>query len=287
MKKVLVTGASSGIGRSITEYLSVQNYTIFAGARKEDDISSLNSLKNVTGVLLDVTNQNHIDNVIEKILSMGDLDVLINNAGVGVAGAIIELDIDDLQHQMNVNLFGSIRMIKACFPLLKVSKGQIINVSSLNGHIVSPFGSPYVMSKFAMEGMTEALQIELKKFGIKVSTLNPGYFKTDIITKMKDQAQILIDKSNNYKEEFMYIQDQYEKMPNARDPMIIAKLTQNILEASKPHSRYLIASKDEQKWTYNAILTRLIELNLSTEEPWSTELLKEYLEKIQLKLKSS
>jgi NAD(P)-dependent dehydrogenase (short-subunit alcohol dehydrogenase family) len=143
-KAVLITGASTGIGRNMAETLAAEGHFVYAGARKQADLDELNAIDNIQAIRLDVTVQEEIDAAVETIKSEGrGLYGLINNAGVLVAGPLIEIDEEDLQFQMDVNVFGPYRVTKAFAPLIIESKGRISTTGSISGILSGPFFGAY------------------------------------------------------------------------------------------------------------------------------------------------
>ncbi|MHA2105841.1 MAG: SDR family NAD(P)-dependent oxidoreductase, partial [Candidatus Hodarchaeales archaeon] len=210
MKNVLVTGASSGIGRAISEFLAI-DYQVFAGVRQQKDFEELNEINNVIPLILDITDQSNIKAAFNEIESLGGLYSLINNAGIIVPGSLLEMDIVDLQKQFEINLFAPLTLIQTFFPLLRKSKGKIINIGSLNGFLISPIsGGAYTMSKFGVEAMTEILIAELHKFDIQVCVVDPGQYQTSVFDKIKTRVQELITTTDYYVDEYEQILEALE-----------------------------------------------------------------------------
>jgi NAD(P)-dependent dehydrogenase (short-subunit alcohol dehydrogenase family) len=171
-KAVLVTGASSGLGRSMTEMMAAQGYFVYAGARKDKDIEELNAIENVQAVRLDVTKQAEIDAAVKIITDAGrGLYGLVNNAGVLVMGPLIEIDEKEFNFQMDVNVYGPYRVTRAFAPLIIESRGRIAIIGSISGILSSSTWGPYAMSKHAMEAYGDAPKDEMKRFGVKVSLI--------------------------------------------------------------------------------------------------------------------
>ncbi|MEM1370970.1 MAG: SDR family NAD(P)-dependent oxidoreductase [Pseudomonadota bacterium] len=186
-KAVLVTGATSGIGRSTAELLAKQGYFVYAGARKDADMAKLNKIENTLAVRLDVTNQEQIDAAVARIEKEGrGLWGVVNNAGVNVVAPLVAAREDEFQFLFNVNVFGVHRVTKAFAPLVVASKGRIVNVSSISGILSGPNYGMYSASKHALEAMTDALASEMEPFGVHVSAVNPGNFASEIgLTRCK------------------------------------------------------------------------------------------------------
>ena len=178
-KVVLVTGASSGLGRSIASTLSKKGYKVFGTSRKQQSNSDFEMLT------LDVTSDESVKSCVSTIMDKtGRIDVLINNAGFVITGAQEELSIDESKSQFETNFFGVLRMVNAILPIMRKQKsGQIINMGSIAGVIPVPFQGTYAASKAALLLYTDALRQEVKGLNIKVSIVEPGYFSTEILTK--------------------------------------------------------------------------------------------------------
>ncbi len=176
----LVTGASSGMGESIAVALQKEGYQVYAAARRTDKMEHLIE-QGIRTISLDVTDDNsmkHVINTIEKEEKM--VDVLINNAGYGSFGALEDVPISEAKRQFEVNVFGLARLSQLVIPKMRESRhGAIINISSIGGKLGEPFGSWYHASKFAVEGLTDSLALELAQFNIKVIAIEPGAIKTE------------------------------------------------------------------------------------------------------------
>lgn len=240
-KWILITGASTGIGRACAEYLAQNGFKVYAGARKQEDIIELDSIDNITSLKIDVTDYASIKNATNQIKeNKSGLFGLINNAGIAKGGPLMEIPVEELQHQFNVNLFGIHRVTKACFPLLLESKGRIIMMSSNSGFFASPFFGPYNSSKFALEGYSDSLRRELALFGVKVVIIQPGRIKTPIWDKGED---LLHKFDGTMFENFIRELGTYaiEKGKNdSLDPNEVAKLVFEGLTKEKPKTRYMI-----------------------------------------------
>lgn len=187
-KVVLITGASSGIGQATAYNLMEKGFRVYGTSRK---ISAENTIKakECSGFLkmipLDVCSEESVNNCVNYILEREiSIDILINNAGFGIAGSVEDTSPEEALKQFDTNFFGSLRMCRAVLPKMREQKnGLIINISSVAGLISVPYQSMYSASKYALEAMTEALRIEVKPFGIKVSMVEPGDTKTGFTDK--------------------------------------------------------------------------------------------------------
>lgn len=191
MKTVLVTGASTGIGEDAALTLAREGYRVIAGVRRTEDGEALKvkSKENLEYQILDVTNPDQIVNIAEYLKKNGGLDVLINNAGIAVAGPLEFISMDQMRKQFEVNVFGLLAVTQACLGMLRESKGRVVNVGSISGKLASPFVGPYAASKFAVEAMSDSLRMELQEWGIQVSLIEPGPIKTPIWEKSKANSE--------------------------------------------------------------------------------------------------
>ncbi|HSD08443.1 SDR family oxidoreductase [Flavobacterium sp.] len=177
-KVVLITGGSSGIGKSIGEFLHYKGFVVYGTSRNPERITdSVFPL-----IALDVRNVDSIRlAVAEVITASGRLDVVINNAGVGITGPLEEIPTEEIKNNFETNLFGPIEVMKAVLPQMRKQKsGLIINVTSIAGYMGLPYRSVYSASKGALELITEALRMEVKSFGIQITNVAPGDFATNI-----------------------------------------------------------------------------------------------------------
>ena len=181
-KAVLVTGASTGIGRNIAERLASEGYFVYAGARKGRDIEALSQIENIQGVRLDVTIQADIDAAVETVRDGGrGLYGIVNNAGVVVMGLLAETDESELDFVFDVNVYGPYRIVKAFAPMIVESKGRISNISSMAGINSPPAYGVYSMSKHALEAFTDSLEFEMGTVGVRVSVVEPGPYNSKAI----------------------------------------------------------------------------------------------------------
>lgn len=177
-KVVLITGGSSGIGKSVGEYLHQKGFTVYGTSRNPQRVE--NSIFPL--VALDVRNTDSIKKAVVEVISRsGRLDVVINNAGVGITGPLEEIPSEEIKNNFETNLFGPIEVMKAVLPQMRLQKsGLIINVTSIAGYMGLPYRSVYSASKGALELITEALRMETKSFGIHITNVAPGDFATNI-----------------------------------------------------------------------------------------------------------
>jgi NAD(P)-dependent dehydrogenase (short-subunit alcohol dehydrogenase family) len=177
-KVVLITGGSSGIGKAIGEFLFHKGFTVYGTSRNPEKVT--NSLFPL--IALDVRNSESIVHAVEKVISISKrLDVVINNAGVGITGPIEEIPISEIKNNFDTNFFGPIEVIKAVLPQMRSQNlGLIINITSIAGYMGLPYRGVYSASKGALELITEALRMEVKSFGVQITNVAPGDFATNI-----------------------------------------------------------------------------------------------------------
>lgn len=179
MNSVLVTGAARGIGKALCLRLAQQNWQVYAGVRKLSDGEALAAEDSrIVPVLLDVTNPDHIA-ALDGVLPT-DLTAVVNNAGIVADGPVELLDLDTLRNQFEVNVFGALAVTQAVLPRLRATRGRIVFISSLSGRISTPGTGAYNSSKFALEGLVDALRVELRPWHIRTSLIEPGPIATDL-----------------------------------------------------------------------------------------------------------
>ncbi|MDR1115061.1 MAG: SDR family NAD(P)-dependent oxidoreductase, partial [Tannerella sp.] len=168
-KVVFITGASSGIGRATALLLAKHNYTVYGAARRIGRLTELES-QGVKPVVMDVTDEISVSAAIDEVIgNEGRIDVLINNAGYGEYGAIEDVSMENARKQMDVNLFGLARVTQLVVPHMRKQKsGKIVNITSIGGKVATPMGGWYYASKFAVEGLSDSLRLEVRQFGIDV-----------------------------------------------------------------------------------------------------------------------
>jgi len=256
MKNILITGTSSGFGKATADYLSKLGYNVVGTSRNPDKIQSNHNM-----IQLDVTDDESVGIVVKKALEiMGSIDVLVNNAGYGLAGSIEETTIEEAKKQLDTNFFGVVRMTQMALPhMRKRRKGLIINISSMGGLVGMPFQAFYSASKFALEGFTEALRIETKPFGIHVLNINPGDYKTEATAN----RQIIKNSTEVYEERFKHTLSLYEKDElNGSGPIEVAKLIEKLIKQETNYKVRYLTGKTSQKAAANLkrfISSRLFE----------------------------
>lgn len=189
-KTFLITGVSSGLGRAFAAGALAAGHRVIGTVRRHDDARTFGSSKEAIPLLLDVTDYARVAEAVKQVeQDAGPIDVLVNNAGYGHEGVLEESSIDDLQRQFAANVFGPVAMIKAVLPGMRQRRsGHIVNVTSMGGFITMPGISFYCGSKFALEGISEALGKEVSSLGIRVTALAPGQFRTDWAGRSMDRT---------------------------------------------------------------------------------------------------
>jgi len=239
---VLVTGASTGIGLAISQYLASKGMHVFAGARKQKALENLAKNPNVTPLKLDVTNIEDIKQA-KKIIEekAAGLFGLVNNAGIGNGGPLMDVSVEDLRAQFEVNLFGVHQITQAVFPLLLKAKGRIVMMSSDSGFFATPFFGPYCSSKFALEGYADSLRREITPYGVKVIIIEPGRVTTPIWDKGEKYL-------NKYADSLFAVEaraiGEYairKGKTTGLAPLEVAKTVYQVLTIPNPKLRYIVA----------------------------------------------
>lgn len=235
-KVVLITGASSGIGKVCAEYLHGRGFKVY-GASRSLPPSGLG----YSSIQMDVTDDASVREGTRQITELaGRIDVVVNCAGFGMAGSVEDTGIDEAKAQFETNFFGVLRVCKAVLPAMRQRRsGLIINISSIAGQVALPFQGFYSAGKFALEGMTEALRMEVQPFGIRVVLVEPGDFRTQFAANRKLTIESQNDSS--YKERFGRALTVFEKEENnGADPQAIARLIERLIKKPGPKLRYSV-----------------------------------------------
>jgi NAD(P)-dependent dehydrogenase (short-subunit alcohol dehydrogenase family) len=250
-KIALVTGSSSGIGFETSLLLARNGFSTYATMRNLEksskiiDIAKKDSLP-LEVLRLDVTDENSIKDSVNIIIEkQGQIDVVVNNAGYGSTGAVEDFSIDEIKSLFETNFFGVIRVIQSVLPLMRKQKrGTIVNISSIGGKIPFPFSSSYASTKFALEGLSEALQYEVEQFGIKIILVEPGIIKTNFPDNIK-RAKKAMDPNSPYGTLLQRRVNRVRTMfANGTPPEEVAKviLKAVTLHDKEPDLRYVVGS---------------------------------------------
>jgi NAD(P)-dependent dehydrogenase (short-subunit alcohol dehydrogenase family) len=235
-KVVLITGVSSGLGKATAEFLLSKGYKVYGTSRKGKDQDV-----NFPVLQLDLMDEKSVASMVEQVIAAeGRIDVLVNNAGIGLAGAVENFSTVDLHQEMETNFYGCVRMCRAVLPVMrKQSSGTIINFSSIGGLAGLPFQAFYSSSKFAIEGFSQALYTEVKPFNIHVVIVNPGDFKTSFTANRNIVSAA--KQENPYQAQFLKTIAVIEKEEhNGDNPLKVAKLVDRIIRSRSPRVRYLV-----------------------------------------------
>lgn len=238
MKIVLITGASSGIGKSIGIYLQNKGFTVYGTSRNPEQI--VNSPFPL--IALDVRNVESIKNAVAKVIGIsGRIDVVINNAGVGITGPLEEIPSQEIINNFNTNLFGPIEVMKAVIPQMRrQNSGLIINITSIAGYMGLPYRSIYSASKGALEIISEAIRMEVKDFGISITTIAPGDFATDIASR-RYHAPVIMNSA--YEKPYSGIlKTMNDHVDTGSDPNEMAKAVYKIINTKHPNVHYKIGA---------------------------------------------
>jgi short-subunit dehydrogenase len=193
---VLISGCSSGIGRALAEAFKVAGYSVWAGARKTADLEQL-SAAGFTAVALDVNDAVSIGQACARLhREAGRLDVLINNAGYGAMGPLLDGGVEGMRQQFETNVFSLVGVTRACFDMLRASKGLVVNIGSVSGVLTTPFAGAYCASKAAVHSLCIALRMELAPFAIEVMEVQPGAIASNFGASASQKAEQLLSQSS-------------------------------------------------------------------------------------------
>ncbi|MFA8449764.1 MAG: SDR family oxidoreductase [Bacteroidales bacterium] len=240
-KVAFITGASSGIGKAIAMHFLKLNYKVYGTSRKKTEQKE----DNIFFLQMDVNDDISVQKACQEFTSKeNNLDLLINCAGLGINGSVEEMPINEVKSVFETNFFGPLRVCQQLIPLMrKQKKGHIINVSSIAGEAGLPFRGFYSASKFALEGMTESLRMELRAYNIKVCLLQPGDFNTNIANARKGTG---IPKNSPYQKFLEQMEQQIEEgMNKSPKPDCVGPFVENIIKKKNPKLRYRVGAKLE------------------------------------------
>ena len=240
-KTALVTGASAGIGEATARALLAAGYQVFAGARRLDRMASL-AAAGATLLKLDLTDDASIVAAVEAIKgSTGRIDVLVNNAGYGSYGALEDVPLEEARRQFEVNVFGLARLCQLALPIMRAQKsGKIVNVTSIGGKIWEPLGSWYHATKFAVEGLSDCLRVEVARFGVDVVVIEPGAIRTEW-AGIAREGLLQMSASTAYAEQakrHARMLATAETSNLASPPEVVAETIVRAVRASRPKTRY-------------------------------------------------
>ena len=242
-KTALITGASSGIGEATALHLAELGYTVYAGARRVERMSDLAD-RGIRTRSVDVTDDPSMVALVEAILAdTGRIDVLVNNAGYGLYGALEDVPIEEARRQFDVNIFGLARMTQLVLPQMRAQReGYIVNISSMGGKIWEPLGSWYHASKFAVEGLSDSLRVEVAAFGIKVVIIQPGTIRSEWSGIAADKLEAA-SANTPYAEQAKLVGGglrAVDHMRMASGPEVVAEAVGKAVQSPKPRTRYIV-----------------------------------------------
>ncbi|MBJ7608748.1 MAG: SDR family oxidoreductase [Candidatus Dormibacteraeota bacterium] len=246
---VVVTGASTGIGRTTALHLDSLGLRVFAGVRRDQDGEALRdqATSRLTPIRLDVTDQRDVEraaDIVGHAAADSRLAGIVNNAGIAVSGPVEFIPLDRWRQQFEINLFGIVSMVQAFMPLLRESKGRIVSTGSLGGRLSQPMVAPYCASKHALEALSDSLRVELRPWGIRVALIQPGAVKTPIWNKgLEAGEEMLRSAPAELRQLYGAAVQIATKMAvheneTGVDPLEVARAVEHALLASRPRTRY-------------------------------------------------
>ncbi len=271
MKSVLITGASTGIGRATALWLDQRGWRVFAGVRKEADAEALRAAgsERLETLLLDVTDAGQIKAAAERIagdLAEAGLDGLVNNAGIAVPGPLETLPIDDFRRQVEVNLTAQVAVTQAMLPSLRRARGRIVFITSIGGLMAFPMFGAYHAAKFGLEAVGDVFRQELKAWGIAVAVIEPGSIATPIWERGQAEADALSERTGDEQKglygEAIEAYREVARKTGARGipPERVAAKIEHALSARRPRTRYLVgADAKGQAFASKALPNRLVD----------------------------
>jgi NAD(P)-dependent dehydrogenase (short-subunit alcohol dehydrogenase family) len=247
---VLITGTSSGFGRITAEHLAAAGMRVFGTSR-----TVAAEPPPFTPIAMDVDDDGSVaDGVAAVLAAAGRIDVVVNNAGISVAGAIEDTSLAEARRQLETNFFGPVRVVQAVLPHMRARRsGTIINIGSIAGLVALPFQGFYSASKFGVEALTEALRLELRPWGIHVCCVEPGDFRTALTTKRVFATRA---RSDTYGAQMRATLDIYEHDERSgADPILVARLIERLIHTRDPKARYLVGGAGQKA---GALLKRVL-----------------------------
>jgi NAD(P)-dependent dehydrogenase (short-subunit alcohol dehydrogenase family) len=239
-KVAIVTGASSGIGAAVARRLNARGYLVYAVARRVELMATL-AEDGIVAVRVDVTDDAALAALVERVIFEGGrIDVLVNNAGYGALGAIEDVSLAEARRQFDVNMFGLARLTQLVLPHMRAQRGgRIINMSSIGGRIHVPLGGWYHATKFAVEGFSDALRLEVAPFGIRVVVIEPGAINTEWHGVAADNL-LATSGTGAYADQAAAVAKILAAGGLASSPEVIAKAVDRAAHARRPRSRYAV-----------------------------------------------
>ena len=246
-RSIVITGASSGIGKACALHFVGLGFTVFAGVRQEEDAEALKQLapENLVPVYLDVTSSSMIESALVEVtnnLAGRGLTGVVNNAGVPLGGPLEFLSLPDFRREIEVNIIGAVAVTQAFLPLIRHGRGRIVNISSLSGFIALPFIGPYAATKFALRAINDSLRLELRPWGISVSIVEIG----NVNTPIWDKALAAIDKAvkkwpqTGWELYGAVLKTRERFQPNGMPPADVARVVEKAMTSRSPKARYVV-----------------------------------------------
>lgn len=291
---VIVTGASSGIGRACVDILVANEFHVLATAREEEDIAALNTLENTMAIYLELTDAQSIS-ALRTHIREKDLNIvaLVNNAGILYMDLILTTPPKQIQQLLEVNVLGTVRLCQAVIEFLIASKGTIITISSDSGLVTFPYTTAYSMSKHALEAFCDGLRVELSSHEVDVVAIEPGNVQTEIAEKawkVREQIETSVSDQVTQSEIFPIIEVLHSQRQSIRDllrenkeisgikPEKVAQVVLTSITTDNPRSRYFVGSKEELNYVINELVEQIIQINASTDIPLTDDELREKIE---------
>lgn len=244
---ILISGASTGIGRAVAVHMARQGHTVWAGVRSTEALEELKRLKipSLEPVTLDVTDEASVQECVSRVRKKsGLLHGLVNNAGIAVGGPVEAIPIEDWRRQFEVNVIGQVRLTQLCLPMLRDCKGRVIMMSSIAGRVASPFLAPYAASKFALEAISDSLRREMRRFGVQVSVIEPGPIDTPIWSKSRKEGSARVSTfSAEMRDTYGPMLEKFNERLNeatasASPVRVVVGAVEHALIARRPRTRY-------------------------------------------------
>jgi len=246
---ILITGANSGIGRHAALYLASKGFRVLATGRRENLLASLKQEAGANSLdvfPLDITSEASIASAVAKVHELTDgrwLDVLINNAGFGIGGAVLDRTDDEVRRQYETNVFGTLAVTRAFVnPMITRGSGRILNVTSIGGRMTFPFLGVYNSTKYALESLSDAMRMELKPLGVDVVLIEPGAIESEFLGLALDDEP----REGPWREAYGAKAEQEEKLSAANnDPIVTSQAFERAITAKRPKARYVAPAKDK------------------------------------------